>query len=255
MIKILYDKIMKNKTGGCPMIHVMICDDDQESIERIQKCTHQYLEESSTKAEVFCFEDPIKISPTLLKSIDIAFLDIDFHNTVCNGIQLAGQLRQVRPDAVIIFITNFIEYAPEGYEVRAFRYILKDKLEENLRRFFPLAIQELQKTQEVFKITIEGEILDIPVDDILYLEVQQHDITLYCRQGKQYVFHESLTKIEQQLHDRGFLRIHNSYLVNMKQIRKFQCREALLLDGTVLRVSEKNYAENKKKYLLWKGCV
>ena len=44
-----------------------------------------------------------------------------------------------------------------------------------------------------------------------------------------------------------------SYLVNMKHLKKFQCREATLDNGMILRVGEKSYAENKQKFLLWKG--
>lgn len=242
-----------------PMIQVLICDDDMDSLERIHKITGSILSDAKVKADVSCFENPTVISPTLLKSVDIALLDIDLNNPQCNGIQLARQLRAARTDAVIMFITNFIEYAPDGYEVRAFRYIMKDALDESLTKYLPLALQELNRTQEVFKIQIEGEIMDIAIEEILYLEVRQHDITLYCQRKsgelRQYAFHESLSKIERQLESHGFLRIHNSYLVNMKYIKKFHCREAMLYNGTVLRVSEKNYADNKKKFLLWKGCV
>ena len=59
--------------------------------------------------------------------------------------------------------------------------------------------------------------------------------------------------LEHQLEPKGFLRIHKSYLVNMRHLKKFQCREAVLSNGTVLRVGEKTYADKKKKYLLWKG--
>ena len=56
-----------------------------------------------------------------------------------------------------------------------------------------------------------------------------------------------------EMEEHGFLRIHKSYLVNMAYIRKFRSRECLLLDGTTLAVSEKNYSQQKQKYLLWKG--
>lgn len=36
-------------------------------------------------------------------------------------------------------------------------------------------------------------------------------------------------------------------------MRKLQCREAVLDDGTVLRVSEKSYQDTKQKYLMWIG--
>lgn len=73
------------------------------------------------------------------------------------------------------------------------------------------------------------------------------------KKQKEYNFYASLSELEERLERLGFLRIHKSYLVNMKYIKKFQCREALLTNGITLRVGEKSYMENKQKYLLWKG--
>lgn len=247
--------------GGYHMIRVLICDDDWTIAQGINDFTETALQNLKIEYKINVYHNPEDISDTILKSCDLVLLDVDLRNDTYNGIDLARRLRKFRSDAVIIFITNFIEYAPEGYEVRAFRYVLKNSLESSLSEYIPAAIKELQRTQEVFKFQIEGEIVDIPIVNILYLEVQQHDITLYFKRGssgtdiKKYVFHESLSNLGAQLEEHGFLRIHKSYLVNMRYIKKFQCREALLYNGIVLRVSEKNYADNKKKFLLWKGCV
>ena len=59
--------------------------------------------------------------------------------------------------------------------------------------------------------------------------------------------------MEQQLLPFGFLRIQKSYLANLSRITKLNCQEATFDNGISLRISQKNYAELKKKYLLWKG--
>lgn len=157
----------------------------------------------------------------------------------------------------IIFVTNFIEYAPEGYEVQAFRYILKRDLLGDLKAILPLALKQLN--QETLPIQVNGEIIKVPLDDILYLEVQQHNVTVVTRKltserkQKEYSFYATLSELEERLEPLGFLRIHKSYLVNLKHLKKFQCREATLDNGMTIRVGEKSYAENKQKFLLWKG--
>ena len=170
---------------------------------------------------------------------------------------IARRLRTQRSDTVLIFVTNFIEYAPEGYEVQAFRYVLKRDIHSDLKPNLLLALKNLNK--ETLPIQVNGEIINLALDEILYLEVQQHNVTAVMRQQtqdkkqKEYSFYASLSELEERLEPLGFLRIHKSYLVNMKYIKKFQCREALLTCGITLRVGEKSYAENKQKYLLWKG--
>ncbi len=75
-----------------------------------------------------------EISTQILSSADIAFLDVDYSGKNYNGMDIARKLRSLRKDTVIIFVTNFIEYAPEGYEVQAFRYILKREIFHHHRR-------------------------------------------------------------------------------------------------------------------------
>lgn len=117
----------------------------------------------------------------------------------------------------------------------------------------------MDSLRESLQIQINGEVIDLPLENILFFEVQQHNITAHLQRSplrkdiKTYSYYGSLTELEQKLEPRGFLRIHKSYLVNMKHLKKFQCREATLDNGMTLRVGEKSYAENKQKFLLWKG--
>lgn len=236
------------------MISVIICDDDSAMLNKLKSVVECVLAETEKKAKIHTFSDAMQISDQLLSGCDIALLDIDFDNADYNGLDIARRLRTVRKDTVIIFVTNFIEYAPAGYEVQAFRYILKKDIPDDLINVFHLALKQLNK--ETLKIQVNGEALTIPSDDILYLEVRQHCVTAFVQTGKnikEFSFYASLSELEQKLESKGFLRIHKSYLVNMKHLKVFQCREATLDNGMLLRVSEKSYAENKQKYLLWKG--
>lgn len=243
--------------GGNSMLNILICDDDVRMIATMKAVTEGVLCEADKKAKIHTFTDAVSISEQRLSACDIALLDIDFDGAAYNGMDIARRLRTLSCDAVIIFVTNFIEYAPEGYEVQAFRYILKRDLETDLKAILPLALKQLNR--ETLPIQVNSEIIKVPLDDILYLEVQQHNVTVVTqkmavdRKPKEYCFYATLSEMEERLEPKGFLRIHKSYLVNMKHLKKFQCREATLDNGMTLRVGEKSYAENKQKFLLWKG--
>lgn len=243
--------------GGNSMLNILICDDDTTVLTAIRAKTESVLKELDKKAKIHTFTDATSISEQILSGCDIALLDIDFDGAGYNGMDIARKIRSLRSDTIIIFVTNFIEYAPEGYEVQAFRYILKRDMEADLKAILPLALKQLN--QETLPIQVNGEIIKVPLDDILYLEVQQHNVTVATRKltserkSKEYCFYATLSDLEKRLEPLGFLRIHKSYLVNMKHLKKFQCREAILDNGMALRVGEKSYAENKQKFLLWKG--
>lgn len=238
------------------MIRVLICDDDALFLDSLYDSVAAFLDDKQVKAKLHKFQFLEEISDQMMASCDIAFLDIDYNARNYTGMDIARRLRQFRKDAIIIFVTNFIEYAPEGYEVQAFRYILKRNLQSELKLYLQQAIDQLNTSRETVKIQVNGEYIDLPIEDVLYMEVMQHNVTVYVRKGKSvksYEIYSSLSDLEERLADRGFLRIHKSILVNLRRITKFQSKAAVLDNGTTLRVSEKGYAENKKKYLLWKG--
>lgn len=240
------------------MVQVLICDDDLVTLEDLNAEVSAVFQKLGVKAKVYPYQSMTEISDQMLSGCDVALLDIDYNDQNYNGIDIAKRLRQFRKDAIIIFVTNFIEYAPEGYEVQAFRYILKRNLKSDLEPYIEQALLHLQSNKETLKIQVNGEWIDLLIEDILYMEVMQHTVTVYVQRAgvrngvKSYVVYSTLTDLEEALAERGFLRIHKSYLVNMRHIAKFQSKAALLDNGTTLRVGEKSYSDNKKKYLLWR---
>ena len=241
------------------MMRIIICDDDPLFLAKMNSSVEQLLNAAGQKAKIHAFSDWEKIGEPILSSCDIALLDIDFAKTGYTGIDIAKRIRTVRPDAIIIFITNYIDFAPDGYEIAAFRYILKSQIKEKLPKYLSQAIIHLQRTCKTMKIQINGEIIDIRLKDILYMESDQHTVLVHfyinvpSRQIKTYRFYDSLSNLEKRFESLGFLRIHKSFLVNIDYIQRYHCRGAILTNGTELRVSEKNYSNQKEKYLLWKG--
>ena len=234
------------------MVNIMICDDNREFMERLCADMQSALDSMNVKVKIYLYTQMESIPDSILSGCDIAFLDIDFEGKRYNGIDIARRIRVARRDAVIIFVTNYIEYAPGGYEVNAFRYVLKSDIQKKLPAYLPDALAQLRTERETMKIQNGGELIDIPLVDILYMESRQHTVIIHTQQ-KEYRCYNSLTALEEELESKGFLRIHNSYLVNMSHLTKYSSTEAVLSDGTVLRVSARSYAVQKQKYLLWKG--
>lgn len=244
---------VKENTG---LIHILLCDDDSAFLHRLSDAVTGAMQVLRTPAKVHAFHSGEEISPSLLRSCDIALLDIDFPRKPYNGIDIARALRKERQDAVILFVTNYVEYAPEGYEVQAFRYLLKSEMQSKLTRYLQLALEQMRTLHRTYPIQVSGETIHLSIEDILYIESQKHTAVCYVQRGnnvKTYSFYSSLRRVEEDLSDEGFLRIQKSFLVNMRHIRKYQCKEAVLTGDISLPVSEKSYAEQKRKYLLWKG--
>ena len=197
-------------------MNLLICDDEPAVVEQVSASLRDHCEKSGISAHFYPFSDPDAIKD--LSSYDLAFLDIDMGDS--SGIDLARTLRRENPGVVIVFLTNFIQYAPEGFEVQAFRYLLKRDMNEKLIPYFEAAIREVVRKKRVLTISVHSEPIDIPVSHILYLEANLRVIIVHLIHDErtEYHFYGNLSDLSKKLEDLGFLRVQRSFLVNMEYI-------------------------------------
>ena len=203
--------------------------------------------------QIECVHDPNALKKAAVQKADMIFLDIDMGDV--NGIALARQMRTIRKDAVLIFVTNYGEYAAEGYEVSAFRFLPKLQLAEKLPDYFRQALAACRSRTRTLNVMCEGEGTNIVLDDLVYAEIDERmvkfhmaDVSAPVRKSRM-----ALRELENQLEDDGFLRIHNSFLVNMNYISSLQTNGVTLTIGQTLPISLHGYRGIKKKYMVWRG--
>lgn len=233
-------------------IQILLCDDDPEFLQTLRAEIIRAFKKLNMSAAFTVFSSPAAITQEAFARCELAFLDIDFDFEEQTGIDVARSLRQVNSKALIFFVTNYIDYAPTGYEVQAFRYVLKRDVSQVLERYILQAMELFAEGQEFLRVQTKDSRIDIPLGDIAFLEVMDHSVSIHTA-SQSYELNTTLSALEDRLEQHGFLRIHKSFLVNMHYIRKFRSRECLLTNGTTLAVSGRNYSQQKQKYLLWKG--
>ena len=232
---------------------ILICDDDQLFLKKLENMILNYCKEAGLSIHVVAVSKKEELLKIDYSVFDIAFLDIDMGE--CSGLDVARAIRGCNQDTIVIFVTNYVEYAPESFEVDAFRYLLKQKLDEKLKIYLQEAIDLHKEKHKVVSFHISGDVIDIPIEEILYAESEKRVITLYRNSDVEepYRFYATMDAMEQKLEPMGFLRVQKSYLVNMAYIKNLQCGQVVLTDHTILKVSKQNYSEIKKKFLIWSG--
>ena len=181
------------------------------------------------------------------------FLDISMKKL--DGIQTASQIRTFHNTTFLVFVTAFIDYALEGYKVNAVRYIMKDTLQTAIPECMNAILQKMQTTQITFSF-MDG-IRTLYTDNILYIESKKHKSYFYYMQSDITTFqiYEKLDCIEETLSKHNFLRIHKSYLVNMKHIRKISNYTAFLDIDEKLPIPRLRYQNVKELFIAYKGIL
>ncbi len=232
------------------MLKIAICDDEKTVCDYIEKRTRDYLAKIDEDAVLAVFHDGAPLvrnceeNPT---AFDIIFLDIKMKTV--NGVDCAKQLRDSGVGALIVFVTSSAEYVFTGYEVKAFRYILKTDLVNAFDRIFGECLKEISKSDDSFyTIKTASSVNNVPLNDILYFESNKRVLVVHTKNA-QYSFYEKLDKVEKDLDGKDFIRTHQSYLVNARKIKSLSKDCAELHGGETVPVSKSKSAAVKNAYL------
>ncbi len=234
-------------------MRLMICDDNAEFARGLRRRIEDICAYEDWPLDCLVFDSPQGVLNTNLSGVKAAFLDIEMPGG--NGIELARQLRVRYPEMILVFVTAHIEYAPSGYKVDAFRYLLKSKVDEELREILEGIRERLYSSSDVVSLrTRDGDCV-FPLKDVLYFEgTEQRMVLTYITNCEEPITCQGkLSALEEALSGKGFLRIQKSFLVNMAHLRRISGYRAFISNGKELKVSELNYSKIREQYLLWKG--
>jgi two-component system LytT family response regulator len=142
----------------------------------------------------------------------------------------------------IVFVTAYSEYALEGFRVDALDYLLKPisyvdflKSANKVKSWFETHKQksdEVKDKKDFLFIKSEYKILRINFDDIIYIEGMSEYIKIHLSDSKPVMTLLSMKFIEEQLPSDRFMRVHRSYIVNLKKILVIE-RNRIIFDGKV----------------------
>lgn len=230
-------------------LKTILVDDEKNAREILSN----YLTKYCPKVKIVDEAKNINEALSLVKkhSIDLVFLDVEM--PYGNAFDFIDQLKE--PEFEIVFVTAYDHYAIDALNNQAAYYLTKPISIDNLIKAVDYVIEikeketELQNKVLVPKTkSIEGKI-SIPtqngfevllVQSILYAKADDNYTQLFLQDGSKKLISKTLKYFEDALTDKGFARIHKSYLVNVNCItgyNKGKGGTVILNNGKELSVS------------------
>ena len=217
---------------------IAVIDDDKVQIEYLSSLLGEWAKQEGVLHQVEAFEsaEAFLFQYAVDKSFDLLLLDIEMG--AMNGVELAKVLRQENREIQLIFITGYMEYISDGYDVEALHYLLKPVNREKLFPVLERAVERLLSKRRVLMFRSGDEVIRIPLYEICYVEVRANYITIHAKED--YSVKKTLSELENDL-DEGFFRTGRSYVVNLQYIQKITKTDVFLKDGTRVPLSKGNY--------------
>jgi len=168
-------------------------------------------------------------------SVDLMFVDINMPDL--SGLDF---VRSLEKPPMIIFVTAYSEYAVEGFKVDAVDYLLKPigyteflKSANKARSYFEALHQATSKEStdgEYLYVKVDYKTVRLSLDEIIYIEGMREYVRIHLTTGKSLMPLISLRILEVQLPSNKFMRVHRSYIVNLKKITSID-NYRILFDG------------------------
>ena len=222
-------------------MRIAICDDQTVCLEQTHSVVKKCLRGAEGRIDLFksgvAFLRAFKDRP-----YDLVFLDIEMPEM--DGITLAKNLRKFSADVPVIFLTSHIEYALEGYEVNALRYLTKPVDPAKLQNVITVVVEKMRQQRILWIKTDMGE-QKLLIKDILFMEAQNQNILINTGKAIHCVRY-NLSDYEKELAQDGFFRIHRGYLVSLAHIKSIGKSEITLDNSATLPVSRNKEKELKE---------
>ena len=246
------------------MVNCIIVDDEPKNTKVLKAMLEEFCPEVSVIGEAADAEQAEKVIAML--SPDLVFLDIEM--PYGNAFDLLDRLMPIEFE--VIFITAFNDYSLKAFKYSALDYILKPVSIEELRAALQKAQERMrlkqsnqrlnnlmanlkQQDPSTYKLALpnmEG-LMFVPIDTIIRCEASKGYTFLYLKDGTRHLSTRTIKEYEDLLPVSAFLRIHNSHIINLMCVKKYQKGRGGYVemeDNALIEVASRRKGEFLKRF-------
>lgn len=221
---------------------ILLCDDEQQYIDELKIHIEEFMKSRSINFEIHTFNNPQSVveSDTVYQ---LAFLDIQMNEL--DGITLAKILKERNNKIVMFFVTSFNDYQDEAMDLRAFRFFEKPFNVERLYSGLEKAMEYIDESYIDFFLWTNNEHKKVLVDDVIYVERGNRQVTLVTKQGN-YTTRESFDEWCNILQNTFFYKVHKSFIVNLHYVTGYKYSEIFIQNNIRIPIASRRQSDFHK---------
>ena len=241
------------------MFRIAICDDEILFAEELKELIYGYMMEKGLVFEIDTYSSGKALVELGIEVVKYTAVFLDINMERLDGIKAAEKIREASREVFIVFVTAYVAYSLEGYRLNAVRYLLKSNVN------FPSTVNEcMDAIMDRLNYSVVKRVFDfkegtkeVSLERLLYIESNLHKLEFHIMEDdmKIYTMYETLNTLEDKLSAKDFIRIHQSFLVNIKYIKNVVRYKVVLTNGIELIVPKARYIYVKEQFILYQGEV
>ncbi len=232
------------------MLHIAICDDDSKFLKLFKNTIIENCIKQGIDYNIDCFSDGLALVENYNK-YNLIFLDIDM--PMIDGIETCKRINSLKaPSSIpfVVFVTSKDNLVFDALKEYPFTFIRKFELREDICACLSKVNAYLPDKACEYYIKDGRKITVINLDEVILLE-KYKNYTAFHTVNKIYKERSSINEKEEDLKDKGFIRISIGCIVNARYIQLFDSERIYLKNKRTLLVSRKYRESAKKLYYDW----
>ena len=221
---------------------ILICDDEQQYIDKLKIHIEEFMQCRSANFEIHTANDPMSIVNG--KEIyQLAFLDIQMNEL--DGISLAKVLKERNNKIVVFFVTSYNVYQDDAMDLRAFRFFEKPYNADRLYSGLEKAMEYIDESYIDFYIYTNNEHKKILIDDVIYVERGNRQVTLVTSKGN-YTTRETFDEWCEILQNSFFYKVHKSFIINLHYVTSYKYSEVFIQNNIRIPIASRRQSDFHK---------
>ncbi len=234
-------------------INIAVCDDDRIETGIVEEMLRTFAAGQGVKINCDVFFDGASLIEAVRDQgmcFELVYMDIMMKDM--NGVRTAQVLREMNIPALIVYISAYEDDLIELLCTEPFRFLKKPLKVEEFRKVFSDACERIRRTAYYFTFSYNRVLYKLPFDRIVYFESNDRVISIHMEGEDSGTmpdrFYGKIKDIEDYISsmNKRFLRIHQSFLVNFDQVKKFAYTNVTMMDGRKLKISGERQKSVKK---------
>lgn len=222
-------------------MRIALVDDNVEFIELIEILIKNYFEQQQESVTVYKFTDGRKVLEKSEHSVNFDLYLLDIKMPQMDGLLLAESLLDRHPEATIVYLTSFEEYAFKSIKLGAFYYILKSEYQEELPRLLDRILRIRREKERTYTIKDGNKLFPVKVKDIRYL-TKDGKYTVFHYKEKESSERKTLEAIYEKLPKEKFVFVGKGLIINIDHVENIQGNKITLTGNEVFKISRFYYS-------------